>query len=182
MKEIDFHEDDYCQIELVAAENHGFCAHQMGLIDSFSEQHQSGAGWTKMLVRSDNPSPLSSKNISRRSLIERVPATWPWFDRVFTGYGSFRTPCEGVMACGHDSEMAMFVESGHDDVVTAVWFDLCIRNEKGQRIALDLFKALSGLDCLLADWGWSQLYRLDDDRGLEQYVAERLATFGGKSV
>ncbi len=182
MREIYFHEDDYCQIELVAAENQGFCAQQMGLIDSFAEQHQSGAGWTKMFIRTDNPSPLSSKLISRRSLSERMPITAPQFDQVFTGYADYRERCNGVAAWGPGSGVALFVESNPDDVVTAVWFDLWIASQREQQVALDLLRSLSDLDCLLADWGWSRLYQLNDSRGIEQYIAERLVAFNRKPM
>ncbi len=59
MRESYFHEDDYCQIEILPIDNLKFCLKQAGKISEFSEKHQNGIGWDAMYVREENPRKLS---------------------------------------------------------------------------------------------------------------------------
>ena len=122
MREAYFHEDDYCQIELVPEANWEFCANQMGAIDSFSTEHRDGAGWTDMFVRGNNPAPLGSLGISRGDLIKTIHPRLPQFDHVFTGYSSYRELCPHTTAFGADMSVALFAQYDDADLVTAAWF------------------------------------------------------------
>lgn len=42
MPSIYFHEDDFCQIEILPIENLGFCLKQAGCIEEFAKTHKSG--------------------------------------------------------------------------------------------------------------------------------------------
>jgi hypothetical protein len=85
MREVCYHEDDYCQLELVVESNGRRCAEQMGKIDEFAAAHKADVGWTDIFVRSANPTPLSSQNISRTEFVQAITPSMPRFDRVFTG-------------------------------------------------------------------------------------------------
>ncbi len=68
MREAYFHEDDYCQTELLPIANHKHCRDQLREIESFSAQHETEFGWTDMYVRSDAPQTLAETRIARVEL------------------------------------------------------------------------------------------------------------------
>ena len=79
MTEIYFHEDDYCQIEVLPVSNWEHCATQIGEIESFSEAHPApgGTGWTDMYVREENPFSLRDLGISRTTLASALREALP---------------------------------------------------------------------------------------------------------
>jgi hypothetical protein len=98
MREVYFHEDDYCQLELLPEANWDFCAKQMNEIEKFSEAHKAEIGWTDMFMRSENPKQLSEVEIERAALVSSVREILPPFDRVLTGYGSHSEECQHTIA------------------------------------------------------------------------------------
>ena len=42
MRKIYFHEDDYCQLEVLPLAARQFCLQEMGEIDAFAEEHREG--------------------------------------------------------------------------------------------------------------------------------------------
>ena len=178
MREIYFHEDDYCQIELVAEANWQFCAEQMGEIASFSERHQAGAGWTDIYVRSANPITLASLAISRAALAGSIPPSMPQFDRVLTGYSSYRVECQRTLAFGPHPALVLFAEFGDDDIVSAVWFAFELSSAEDADLALRLSRSLSRWPVAIADWGWSALLRVTDADALARYFDKRVEVFG----
>ncbi len=178
MREVYFHEDDYCQLELVAEANGRWCAEQMGKIDEFAAAHKADVGWTDIYVRSQNPRALSSVNICRSKFTEYMPSRMPHFDRVFTGYSSYRTECKNTIAFGPSDSLVAYAEFDDNDVISSVWFSLDLQSTDDVMIANELASALSRWPVLLADWGWSQLIRLADADSLTQYFRGRVKVFG----
>jgi hypothetical protein len=181
MRDVMFHEDDYCQLELVAEANGSFCAQQMGLIEDFSKAHATGAGWTDMFVRQENPTPLSSLGITRSAFSGAIPAVMPKFDSVATGYGSYRTDCTRTVAFGPHAHLVIYAEYDDKDVMTAIWFTFDVESEGEVENAMEVLRGLSRWPLALADWGWSQLIRLGDAEGLSRYLHERRKVFGAKN-
>ena len=178
MREVYYHEDDYCQLELVAESNSQWCAEQMGQIDEFAAAHKEEVGWTDIYVRSSNPMPLCSMNISRSGFTKSMPSSMPRFDRVFTGYSSFRSECKSTIAFGPHDSLVAYAEFDNNDVILSVWFTLDLRSTDDVEIANDLASCLSRWAVLLADWGWSQLIRLTDRDKLVHYYLDRVNVFG----
>jgi len=60
--EVYFHEDDYCQIELLPSTSWKFCFNQIKEIDEFSEKHKvkNGIGWDKIYIRKESPYKIES--------------------------------------------------------------------------------------------------------------------------
>lgn len=82
-----FHEDDYCQVEILPLENWAYCAKELGLIADFSGKHLApdGGGWTKMYMRGDSQVPTVSKQISFEAAVRAVICHIPKYDSVTTG-------------------------------------------------------------------------------------------------
>ena len=53
------HEDDWRQIEFVAHTNHAHIQKELAALGAFKGQHRRGAGWTKVYIRREHPTPLA---------------------------------------------------------------------------------------------------------------------------
>lgn len=80
-----FHEDDYCQVEVLPSTARGYCLAEMGRIEEFADAHRDGAGWTAMYVRGESPQPLASLGITLEELGAAVAPLVPRFAEVLTG-------------------------------------------------------------------------------------------------
>ena len=177
MRDTYFHEDDYCQLELTPSENAAFCAKQMGEIEKFADEHKSGVGWTDMFARTENPTPLSALLIRLDDLKSVLPTTMTPYDRVLTGYASYRTTCDSTFAFGPDHNLVLFAESP-DDVVTSIWFTLDLATVDDVNIALAMATSLAKWPAIIADWGWSALLQLDNNDELAAYFNKRREVWG----
>jgi len=128
MTSIYFHEDDYCQIEILPIENLAFCMKQAGLINEFSNEHWTGAGWADMFVRAENPISLHEKKIPVALLEKTLGNVLPKFDEVYTGYSSYREKCNHISAFGQNEDIVVFYDE-KDGLVSNIWLTLDIRKE-----------------------------------------------------
>lgn len=178
MREVYFHEDDYCQIELVAAANWDFCAQQMREIHAFAEKHKASVGWTDVFVRSNNPISLAEVEIPRTVFINTVSAIMPRFDRVLTSYSSHATECQTTMAFGPHESCVLFAEFNPSDIASAVWFTFDLSSAEDAEISLQLCRGLSVWPVAIADWGWLALLSPTDVQALTGYFDQRIEVFG----
>lgn len=178
MREIYFHEDDYCQLELVAEQNWDWCIQEMNRLSEFSNAHQAEVGWTDIYVRQDPEITVESLGINRREWEAALPPAMKSFDRVLTGYGSTVETCSAVLAHGVHAGLVTFAALGARDVVTAVWFTFDLQTDDDVTTACALMPSLSRWPVFLADWGWCRQFDLNDAAGLQQYLRKRLEVFG----
>jgi hypothetical protein len=168
MREIFFHEDDYCQIEVLPLDNLHFCLEQAGAVEEFSAAHRSGAGWDAMYVRQASPTTVETLQISLAEIRATLSPALAEYDNVFTGYGSHKEKCSAVRAFGNDGSPTIFVALGPNDLVNAIWCsDPLIELQQ-----LPRFDKL-----LLADWGWSFICPLQETSRLVGYMQERERSF-----
>ena len=180
MTEIYFHEDDYCQIEVLPISNWEHCAAQIGEIESFSKVRRApgGIGWTDMYVREENSSSLHDLGISRTTFASALCEALPECDAVYTGYSTHREKCEQTAAFGNSTEVAVFADFGKDDVVEHIWLALDVTEQDEVELMLKAFHALGTLsDLLLVDWGWGVLSPLNDGDALKRYMLKRIEVF-----
>ncbi|WP_313133303.1 hypothetical protein [Anaerocolumna sp.] len=177
MSSIYFHEDDYCQIELLPIENLEFCLKQGGLINEFANVHKEGIGYTDMYIRDDNPVSMYDKKILIASLENSLDGIFPKFDEVFTGYSSYRKKSKHTNAFGKDENVVMFYDSKHN-FVNNIWFTLDISKENDIMAAQDMFISLSKLgEFIVADWGWDFIERIDHFDKINCYLQKRFEEF-----
>ena len=171
MRETYFHEDDYCQVEVLPATNYEFCRNQLGEIESFSAQHDTGFGWTDMYVRSDVPTTLRAIQLARTDLATEVTAYLPEFDRVLTGYSTHREECKSTTAFGANRNLVLYAE--HDDgIVSKIWLTINGLSANDMVYAKRLFEYFSRFQLMLVDWSMSALVVLADSDAVVRYLAE----------
>lgn len=152
-----FHEDDYCQTELLCDENLDWCVEETRKIEEFSEAHRAGIGWTKMYMRPPAPVALATRGITVTELAEAIAPYAPPYDSVTTGYSTHVEDAVNVAAYGAGGSVTLFAEQ-RDGVVTALWLELGRLDEN----ATAMLAALSRWSLLLVDWSGGQVIRLSD--------------------
>lgn len=177
MREAYFHEDDYCQTELLPIANYKHCRDQLGEIESFSAQHEAEFGWTDMYFRPDAPQTLADTRIARMELQRVLEPFLPKFDRVKTGYSTYRETCQNTIAFGADTNLILF--AAHDgEYITALWLTIHGLSEHDTELAFRMFQTMSKWELLLVDWSMSALIALGDMDAVGQYLAEFRADEG----
>lgn len=176
MRKVFFHEDDFCQREVLPAANWEHVQAQFRHLKTFSEAHRApgGLGWTDLYVRPTEPVPLATLGIPIEEIARSVGEHLPPFDRVVTGYSSHTEEATGVRAWGNDEGFVLFAGVGKSSLVETIWF------EAWDLTAPEVERAVSALGCLpraedlfLADWGWEQALWLTAHEELRAYLLQR---------
>ena len=170
MSSVYFHEDDYCQVEVLPASTREDCLAEMGRIDEFSATHQDGAGFTEMYIREASPQALSSLGIKIDDLRTSLSGVLEEFDEVYTGYSSYRELCPSAKGWGEGDWQAIFANVSDKGIVQNIW--LCVNALTTESEAL-WCRVLGSLpratELLLADWNTSQIVLLTDEAALGAY-------------
>jgi hypothetical protein len=166
-----FHEDDYCQVELLPVASAEYCRAEMVRIDEFTKAHRDGAGFTDIHVRGASPAPLASLGITLAEMRAAVEPFLPPFDQVLTGYSTHQEPCPAASGWGESDSRAVFASAGEDGVVRAVW--LSLHGIPSDRVG-HWCRALRALpraeELVIADWNSSEVVPLADESMLAAYL------------
>ena len=170
MREIFFHEDDYCQIELLPLAAQAHCTMQMGRIGRFAAEHAAdgGFGFTGIYVRADAPYPVGELHLSVEALAAAIEPHFAAYDAVYTGYSSYRERCQQIRAWGDDS-FVLFVVARHGRI-QHLWLNSWLVSSLDAAKVTTALRAIpqsSGL--LLADWSGGVIVPLADASALEAY-------------
>lgn len=168
MREAYFHEDEYCQIEILPIEALKFCQMQIEAIANFSKAHQSGAGWDDMYLREESPRKLSELGITLSEIRDALREKCPEYEAVYTGYSSVRDLCRDVHAFGKDDQAIIFAEIDDSENIVSIWCSSASRE-------LFLLPRIDHL--LLVDWGWKFVSPLSEKSKIEDYIGKREKAF-----
>ena len=124
-REIYFHEDDYCQQQLLPTEGAHFGAE------------------------------LRILRITRGQLGAALSPILPLFDAVYTGYSSDRDRCTKTAAWGTSDRCALLADWNDDEIIRHVWAKFFDQGEEAILMATKAVAALSKLHPLVyVDWAW----------------------------
>jgi hypothetical protein len=166
-----FHEDDYCQVEVLPVTGRGNYLAEMVRIGEFADAHHDGAGFTDIYVRGEPSQPLTSLGITLAELESAVGCLVPRFDQVLTGYSSYRQPCPSVAGWGFADGEALFARVGDDRIVGPMW--LIVNGVTAERVEVwcHVLRSLPRAAALLiADWSVGQVVSLADEAELTAYL------------
>ncbi len=173
-----FHEDDYCQQELLPLTALEFCRQQISEIDEFSNAHKApdGVGWTDIYRRKDPPKKLVELGVAvsalRKSMIEHLPE----ITTIYTGYGSHEALCENTIGFGVDTDWIVYAEWNDANVVEAVWTDVLTSHVKSlERFAATLQQLGREYPLLYVDWAWGFATPLDQSSSLRDRLVSKAA-------
>jgi hypothetical protein len=179
MREIYFHEDDYCQQQLLPREATSRAESELQKIGEFSKAHRDpdGAGWTDVYVREEGPLEFVTLKMKREELAAAVKPYLPPFDVVYTGYSSYRTLCENTAAWGNSSECVMFADWDENGIVCNVWVSFFEREEKLLLAASKAVAALGKLRPLVyVDWAWDYTCETTEEETFLSKLRSKLDT------
>jgi hypothetical protein len=180
MKEIYYHEDDYCQIEILPISNWNHCSQQMGEIQTFSDAHKapSGLGWTHMYMRPDSPAGLGVSGLTITALRAALAPTVEEYGPVYTGYSTYRELSKNTAAFCAAQGAVLYADHNDSGIVEHMWLILDPTTEEQKNRALEMFGCVATQgEFLLSDWGWCALIMLSDNQALSQYLSKRIEVF-----
>jgi len=180
MTSIYFHEDDFCQIEILPVENLAFCLKQAGRITEFADEHREGVGFSHMYMREDASASLRSKKILAADLKNLLMGILPEFDEIYMGYGRYRETCEFTNAFGQNENVVLFYEQ-EAEFVKNIWLKLEVGNSADIESAMGIFGVLSQMgEFLIADWEWGFVEVLKNVGSVMDYLEELMRAFNSR--
>lgn len=171
MRETWFHEDDYCQVELLPLANEDFCRRQLAEIQSFSARHRSEFGWTEMYVRKAAPVTLAAAQIPSRDVCFELEQYLTRFDRVCSGYSTYRKEFPDTIAFGFDKKFMLYGEC-QGEYLVRLWLIIQSLSAHENQLAMRTLEFVAYWQLLLVDWPMSALIALADTEALNRYLEE----------
>jgi hypothetical protein len=157
IREIFFHEDDYCQQQFLPAEATDSAVTELAAIDQFSEAHRApeGVGWTDIYIRSGDHLGFGTLGIHRDTLDARLVVRLPYYDRVFTGYSSHREICQRTGAWGVGERCSVFADWDDSGIVQNIWTEFFDLSEDALLSAAWAAAAIApDYPLIYIDWAW----------------------------
>lgn len=160
-----YHEDDFCQIEIVPKENLSDLLGQAENIADFSTEN----GYSDIYVREENKVSLKSREIDKKEL-EKLLAELGTekHTEVITGYGSdYRVKSENTIGFGKEYSAVYF--DFENDKVNNIWTTnlFGLNNDK----VVDVLSTIGEKwNLVLMDWNRSELVDLSKKEMIKKYL------------
>lgn len=183
-REIYFHEDDYCQQQLLPREATAHATSEIEKIDSFAEAHHApgGVGWTDIYLRQEAPAQLRTFKIKREDFASLISPVLPAFDVVLTGYSSHREVCKKTAAWGISQQCSLFADWDDDGTIANVWSEFFDPAEESIRSAAKAVAALGRLHPLVfVDWAWSYTCDASEEERFAAMLRTKLETIAARA-
>jgi len=177
-REIYFHENDYCQQELLPREALAFAENEVKKIGEFANAHRApdGAGWTDVYVRQKHPASFRALGMKKEELDAVISPHLAPFDLVYTGYSSYRERCKKTAAWGTATHNALLADWDDEGIITNVWAQFFDSDEKSLLAASKAVAALGMLHSLIyVDWAWGYTCELINEEALASRLLSKLA-------
>jgi len=160
-----YHEDDFCQIEIVPKENLSELIKQADNISDFTSEN----GYSDIYVREENKVSLKTKKISKselESLLTKLGTAK--HTEIITGYGSdYKIKSENTIGFGKDYSAVYF--DFENDIVKNIW----ITNLYGlnhENVINTLSEIGEKWNLIMMDWNSSELIDLSNKKMIEKYL------------
>jgi hypothetical protein len=177
-REIYFHEDDYCQQELLPRDALGYAEVEVKKIAEFADAHRSpdDAGWTDMYVGPKPPVTFRALRMKKEDLDVAISPHLPPFDLVYTGYSSYRQRCRKAAAWGTAPHNAIFADWDDDGIIKNVWAQFF---DSDQKSVLSASKAVAALglvhSIIYVDWAWGYTCEIINGEAFASHLRAKLA-------
>jgi hypothetical protein len=152
-----FHEDDFCQQQLLPAAAVDFVKAELSTLAEFADAHRTpdGVGWTDMYLRADCPIELRTLQIRPEQFREVVSPILAPFEVVYTGYGGRRDLCSHTGAWGNSDRSILFADWDVEGIISNVWSSFFDAQDAS---VLAVSKAVGALarvhPIVYVDWAW----------------------------
>jgi len=177
-REIYFHEDDYCQQELLPHEDLAFAEAEIKKIAELANAHRApdGAGWPDVYLRQKPPVTFRALGMKKEEFHAVISPHLAPFDLVYTGYNSYRERCKKTAAWGTATHNALLADWDDEGIITNVWAQFFDSDEKSLLAASKAVAALGMLHSLIyVDWAWGYTCELINEEALASRLLSKLA-------
>lgn len=161
-----FHEDAYCQQQLLPAAAIEFVKAELNKLAEFADAHRApdGVGWTDMYVRAECPIELHTLRIRAEHFREVVSPILAPFEDVYTGYGGCRDLCSHTGAWGNSDKSLLFADWNVDGIISNVWSSFFDGQESSVLAVSKAVAALARVHPLVyVDWEWHYVCQPTDE-------------------
>lgn len=176
--EVYFHEDDYCQQEILPLAALDFCRNQITEIDEFATSHKvpGGIGWTEMFMRENSPEKLSDLGITFELFRAIMKEHLPELPIVYTGYSSYREQCQRTIGFGHHDDCIIYADWNDREIVEHVWTGIFTIEEAELANVVSALQSFGRqFPLIYVDWAWSFVTPLDQSKNLHNRLASKIA-------
>jgi hypothetical protein len=177
-REIYFHEDDYCQQELLPRDALAYAEAEVKKIEAFAEAHRApgGFGWTELYIRQKPPVSFRALGMKKEDVDTVISPHLPPFDLVYTGYSSYRERCRKAAAWGTDQHNALFAEWDDEGIIRNVWAQFFESDEQSLLAASKAVVALGMVHSLIyVDWAWGYTCEIINGEAFASHLRAKLA-------
>jgi hypothetical protein len=172
-KPLYFHEDRFCQVEIVPRENSTAINLENGNVEEFSKVNFDGFGFSDIYQRGEHV--LTTKE--RKIVLDDIEATligigYKKNEVVYTGYGSYKKICENTIGYEVDSAI-VFASFDENRLVEDIWLDNFRFNSEStdkQKMVNGLYEIGCKWNLILNDWDLCKLVDLQKREIILQYV------------
>lgn len=169
-----FHEDFYCQVELLPRENFSELEKENEKIEDFAEKHSDGFGFTDIYVRDGQKIKTSDRKIQiadfEKVLLE---CGFQKYSNVYSGYSSHEELCKNTLGFELDSSVVYCdFEKG---LIKNIWIDKFRFSNSSDRKELlinGLFRIGEKWNLILNDWDLTETFDLKNKTEIERYISE----------
>lgn len=167
-----FHEDFFCQIELVPKEN---CFHIKRTFESFPEAIDKN-GFNSCIVRPEHPISVAEKQIPFKAIKAVLDSTTNGFyANVYSGYGNNKFRIKDAFAWDHN-HYGIFVQH-NNQVVERIWLwyeHQFVQNNNGEPLCKALNTLGNRFSLILADWNRELAIDLSSTNKISAYLTDVL--------
>ena len=160
-----YHEDDFCQIEIVPKENLSYLLKQADNIADFSAEN----GYSDIYIRKENKVRLKSREIDKTELEKLLTELeTEKHTEVITGYGSdYRVKSENTIGFGKEYSAVYF--DFENDKVKNIWITNLFGLNQDKVVDV-LSKIGEKWNLVLMDWNSSELIDLSNKEMINKYI------------
>lgn len=172
-----FHEDAYCQVELLPINNLLIKRNKTNSDRNHREQNLTDDGFLNISTRSSIKYPLSSINIDYKEFeVILKESSLFFFDKVYTGYSTERILKNSIHGFGFENYILYY--EFNNDIITQCWIDYNLFSDTlncyPERLQNALFKLGTIYDLILIDWNELLTVVLKNEPDLANYIKEAL--------
>ena len=173
--EIYFHEDLYCQVEIIPRENSVNLDLENDKINEFSEEHFDGVGYTDVYARDGHGIKTCERGIQVDELDELI--TNIGFEKkneIYTGYGAYKVKCKKTIGYHLDGAI-IYCDFDENQLIQNIWIDGFRFNGKST-FKPQMIQALNELgkrwNLILNDWDLCEKIDLEVENEISSYIDE----------
>ncbi|MFI5159482.1 MAG: hypothetical protein ACHQF4_11495 [Sphingobacteriales bacterium] len=176
-KDAFFHEDNYCQIELLPIQNLLVKRNETDFAKDQLDKNFTEHGFVNITSRSQTTHPLTNLDIAVNQFTAILQEDSLFFlDKVYTGYSTHRSLRKNTH--GFVFENYILYYEFNDNFITKSWIDYNLFSDTlncyPKRLQMALFKLGGYFNLILIDWNELITIILKDEAALTDYINEIL--------